>query len=241
MALEPCPTIFHLANPSSLNFSVITLAALVDSINPCAIAVLLILLETLLLTDQRKKALKIGLIFILGLYITYFIFGIGLFSALSLEKIQQFAPYLHKIIGGLAILIGLFNIKDFFFYGKGFVMEIPRAWRPQLGAILRTVTSPIGALLVGAIVTLFELPCTGGPYIFALGYLSSITTCLKAIPIILYYNLIFVLPLLILTGLLVLGFANIESAHRWREKNVRLLHLIAGIIMLGLGIWVILS
>lgn len=217
---------------------VITGAAFVDSINPCAIAVLLILLETLILTGGRNRALKVGLSFIFGLYLAYLIFGIGLFSVLSFRSL---APYLHKAIGGLAILVGLLNIKDFFFYGKGFLMEIPRSWRPTLGSILRKAISPVGAFLIGFLVCLFELPCTGGPYIFALGILAKQTTKSLALLILLYYNLIFVLPLLLITGLVYFGYSTVERATEWKEKNIKLLHLIAGIIMFGLGIWVFLS
>ncbi len=235
--INPCPTIFHYPEISSFAWPIITLAALVDSINPCAIAVLLILLETLILTQGKKSAVKVGLFFILGLYLTYLAFGLGFFQALAFQKL---APYLHKIIGALALIIGLLNIKDFFFYGKGMLMEIPRSWRPKLGAVIRGATSPIGALIVGVIVTFFELPCTGGPYVFAVGYLASFKTCWQAIPILLYYNLIFVLPLLLLTGFIYFGWASVEKTEKWRTKNIKILHLLAGIIMLGLGLWLLL-
>ena len=59
--------------------------------------------------------------------------------------------------------------------------------------------------------------------------------------IILIYNIFFVLPLIIITLLLYAGFTNIEKAKQWKERNIRILHLIAGIIMLILGIVVVLG
>ncbi len=226
--------------PNAVNLSptlpVITGAAFVDSINPCAIAVLLILLATLLATGNRKKALKTGLAFILALYLTYFALGIGLIGVLNLSG---FATVFHQFIGILAIIVGIFNIKDFFWYGGGgFVMEIPRSWRPKLKEMLGKATSPITAFFIGIIVTLFELPCTGGPYVFVLGLLSQNLPWAKVIPILLYYNLVFVLPLIILSGLIYFGYSSVEKANLWKEKNIRILHLVAGIIMVILGIWV---
>lgn len=208
-------------------------AALVDSINPCAIAVLLILLGTLLAAGDKKKAFKAGLAFTLSIYIAYFLFGIGLFSAL---KISGLAYWFSKIIGVLAIIIGLANIKDYFWYGAGgFVMEIPRRWRPRLQRLLRGVTSPAGAFLMGFVVSLFELPCTGGPYIVILGLLAEKTTRIQAIPLLLLYNLFFIFPLLLINFLIFAGHITLKDTKAWKEKNIRNLHLIAGIIMVILG------
>lgn len=215
---------------------VITGAAFVDSINPCAIAVLLILLATLLATKDKNKALKTGGAFILALYLTYFALGIGFIGILNLSG---FAKIFHQFIGILAIIIGIFNIKDYFWYGGGgFVMEIPRRWRPKLKELLSRATSPGVAFLIGVVVTLFELPCTGGPYIFVLGLLSQNLPWIKVIPILLYYNLVFVLPLIVISGLIYFGYSSVEKANLWKEKNIKVLHLIAGIIMIVLGFWV---
>lgn len=118
-------------------------------------------------------------------------------------------------------------------------MEIPRSWRPTLKKMLGTVTSPFGAFVMGFAVCLFELPCTGGPYIFILGLLAERATFLSAIPILLLYNMFFVLPLIAITLLLYFGFANVDSASKWKENNLRKLHLVAGLVMLALGIVVL--
>ena len=214
-------------------------AAIVDSINPCAIAVLLILLGALLATGDKKKAFKAGFAFTFSIYIAYFLFGVGLFSAIQITGISY---WFYQIIGYLAILVGLVNIKDYFWYGAGgFVMEIPRRWRPALKNILGNVTTPIGAFFAGFVVCLFELPCTGGPYIMILGLLAERTTQMAAIPILLLYNLFFILPLIIITLLIYFGYTNIEKTTKWKDENIRKLHLIAGIIMLILGAIIILG
>lgn len=230
-----CGLTHDISNPS---FYVITSAALVDSINPCAIAVLLILLGSLIMTNDKRKAVLTGLAFTIGLFLAYFLAGLGLFHVLNLTGL---AKWFHLIIGILAIIIGLSNIKDFFWYGAGgFITEIPRKWRPSLKNILGKITNPVPAFLIGFVIIFFELPCTGGPYLFTLGYLASFPKT-SLIRILLYYNLIFVLPLLVITALIYFGYSSVKKATSWKDRNIKILHLISGIIMLGLGIWVIIN
>jgi len=222
----------------SISYLTIISAAIVDSINPCAIAVLLILTAALLTVGNKKKVLLSGIAFTTSIYIAYFLFGLGLFSALQISGLSF---WFYEIIGIIAILIGLANIKDYLWYGAGgFVMEIPRSWRPALKKMLGKVTSPLGAFLIGFVICLFELPCTGGPYIVILGLLAERTTQVAAIPILLIYNLFFVLPLLLITFLMHFGFATVEKTNEWKEKNIRKLHLITGVVMLILGALVVL-
>lgn len=219
---------------------VITGMALVDSINPCAIAVLVILLGALMLINEKKRALKGGLAFTAAIYISYFLFGLGI--SYTLQFAQGMAFYIFKGVGVLAVIIGLANIKDFFWYGGGgFVMEIPRKWRPTLIGMLKKVTSPLGAFLIGFAVTLFELPCTGGPYFVVLGLLSAYGDIYRVIPILLYYNVFFVLPLLVITALIYFGLSSVEEAGKWKERNIKALHLVSGLVMVGLGIWILIA
>jgi len=219
---------------TGLTLGTIIGAAIVDSINPCAIAVIILLLGGLLATGDKKKALYAGMAFTASIYIAYLLFGLGLLSAI---QISGFSAIVVKGAGVLAIIIGLLNIKDFIWYGGGgFVIEIPRAWRPRLKQMLEAITSPAGAFAIGFTVCLFELPCTGGPYLFILGLLSDKTTILTALPWLVVYNLFFVLPLLLITFMMYYGIADAQQVGAWKERNLRLLHLIAGIVMTALGI-----
>jgi len=65
-------------------FGIMLPAAISDSINPCAFAVMLLLLTTILSKHKsRKKALLAGALFSFAVFITYLAMGLGLFSALA--------------------------------------------------------------------------------------------------------------------------------------------------------------
>ena len=208
-------------------------AAAVDAINPCAFAVLIILLTTILATKSRHRALLAGLAFTTSIFISYFLMGIGLYTAINATGITH---WFYGIVAVLAILIGLFNLKDYLWYGKWFVMEVPMKWRPKLKSLIKGVTSVPGAFLVGFAVSLFLLPCTSGPYIVILGLLAKTSTKNFALCLLILYNLVFILPMLIITLAIYFGFTTTKKAEEWRKGKLKVLHLIAGIILLLLGI-----
>jgi cytochrome c biogenesis protein CcdA len=220
----------------SLTMPILIGAALVDSINPCEFAVLLILIATILVSGNKKRALLSGLAYSASIFISYFLMGLGLYSVIS----SFGTPVVFmKIIGGIAILIGLFNIKDYFWYGKVFLMEVPLSWRPKLKSLVKSITGPLSAFLIGFLVSLFLLPCTSGPYIVILGMLGHGETLLRAIWLLLLYNFIFILPMITISIGMYFGM-NVEKAEETRNKNLKVLHLIAGVIMVIIGLFLIL-
>lgn len=228
---------------SDLTLSGILALAGADAVNPCALAVLLILLTSILTKYPKKKnkALLSGILFSLAVLICYFALGaLIIFGFKSVASISSIGSSLiYKILGVIAILIGLFNMKDWLSYGAGgFVIEVPISWRPKMKRFINSITSPTGAFLIGIIVSLFLLPCTSGPYFVAGGLLSDLGWS-SALPWLLLYNLIFILPMVGITLFIYGGFASVEEISDWRERNIERLHLVTGLILIGLGIYVL--
>ncbi|MFH1780280.1 MAG: cytochrome c biogenesis protein CcdA [Candidatus Micrarchaeota archaeon] len=221
-----------------LTIPAVILAAAVDAINPCAFAVLILLITAVLASGNRRRALLAGLAFTLAVYLAYFAMGLGLFSVIQASGLSQAFYYAVAI---LAIFVGLFNLKDYFWYGKWFIMEVPLSWRPRMKKIISRVTSIPGAFFAGLIVSLFLLPCTSGPYIVILGLLAKATSRDYAFMLLVLYNLIFVLPMLLITLGIYFGFTTSEQAEDWRKNKLKTLHLIAGVLMLLLGVGMIAS
>jgi cytochrome c biogenesis protein CcdA/glutaredoxin len=221
----------------------ISLAA-VDAVNPCALAVLTLMLVAILTYNPRdkKKLLLAGLAFSVSVFIMYLIYGLIIIKSFQLiQALTSVRIILYKILGGFALILGVLNVRDYIVYRPGRIgTEMPIWMRPKLKKLIEGVTSPKGAFIIGLFVTLFLLPCTIGPYIIAGGILSA-QAIVKAIPPLLLYNLIFVLPMVILTFIVYRGFAKVEDISGWKDKNIRKLHLFAGVIMVLLGIAMILG
>jgi len=225
----------------NLTISAVILAAAADSVNPCTFAVLVLLLGTLLVAQRKgRKALvlKAGFAFTIAIFVSYFLMGIGIFSAIQAAGIQR--PFI-MAVSSLAILLGLWNMKDYFAYGKWFTIEVPQRWRPTVKRLTASVISVPGAFFAGVVDSLFLLPCSSGPYIAILALLSKTTTRTEGILYLLLYNVIFVLPLAAITLAVHFGFTTTARAERWRSARLGKLHLVSGIIMFLLGAGMLLA
>lgn len=223
----------------------ITFLALADSVNPCAIAVLTMILVSILIANpgKKKNVLFAGLSFVVAVFIGYLIYGtlIIQFFKIFAEFLRGGTGYIYNGLAILAMIIGALNIKDFFNYkAGGIATEMPVFMRPKVKKIIHSITSPAGAFIIGFIVTLFLLPCTIGPYIVASGLLSELGF-LNAIPWLIYYNTLFILPMLIITLLIYWGFTKVQDVSGWKERNIRKLHLIAGILLFLVGLGLLLG
>ncbi len=209
-------------------------AALADSVNPCAILVLVILLSFIsLYHESRKRLILSAASFIFSVFITYVLVGVGIVKALTFLDITE---TVRTFVGVLAIVVGVFNIKDYIAYGSGgFAIEIPQAWRPYLFSLLRKATTPWAAFAIGSVVTLIELPCTGGPYFFAIGILSKLGMTPTFFAYLILYNLIFISPLIFISIMVYVGKLSVEKASDWQAKNSKRLHLVTGVLMLAAG------
>lgn len=221
----------------SLNLTplAVVCGAAVDAINPCALSILILLMASMLAEGERKKALVTGFSFIAAVYLSYFLMGIGTLTLIRSYTIN-YSGVFYKVVGIIAILFGLLNIKDYFWYGGGgFIMEVPQRWRPKMKEMIKKVVSPWGAFIVGLVISLFLLPCLSGPYVVILGMLAAKASFFKGFLYMIVYNLVFILPMSIVVLAMYFGLPP-EKAEEWRKNKLRLLHLIAGVILVALGI-----
>lgn len=208
-----------------------------DGFNPCAIWVLCFLLTLLIYAKSRKKILLIGLIFVLTSSIVYFLF---MAAWLNFFLMIGFVTYLRVLVALVAIIVGVINTKDFFFFKKGVSLTIPDKWRPRLFEKMRNLVreQALFAIIIGTIAlaftaNTFELICTFG---FPAIYTRALT--LHNLPPLIYYlylalyNIVYVIPL----AVIVLIFTWTMGAHRFTEKQGKLLKLISGLLMLILGL-----
>lgn len=220
-------------------FWILVPAAIWDSINPCAFAVMFILLSSILKEQWNKKTVILAwALFTLSVFISYVAMWFWLYKALASTS-SIF--YLKLIVWILGVLIWLANLKDYFWYWKLFKMEVPDSWRPNMRKVLKKVVSPMWAFFVWFLISLFLLPCSSGPYLVVLWYLASESASITTwwYLYILIYNIIFIIPMIIITLLIWLWYKNIWEMSEYKELNVEKLHLITWVIMLLLWIYIL--
>ncbi len=225
-----------LINPSgidskSLLFLVLA-TALIDSLNPCAFSVLLLTIAFLFsLGKTREVAVKVGGTYIFGIFISYLLIGLGILQALQFFGIPHFMA---KITASLLVVLGGLGIVGELIPSFPIKLKIPAASHGVMARLMEKRSIPT-AFILGAFVGLCEFPCTGGPYLLILGLLHDHTTYFSGIWHLVIYNVIFVLPLV----LILLAASNervLQKVQEWRKDNIKKFRLWGGIAAVILGI-----
>ena len=225
--------------PKSVPLLILIGAAIVDSINPCTIAVLVILLTTLLTVMSRKYVLFSGFAFSLAIFLSYFAMGVGLYSFFATTS--HFKTVFYYFLFLLATIMGLINIRAYFQYRPGFVsLEMPMFLRKIVRGCMQKIKTTkfvtLTSFLLGFLCSVTLIPCSSGPYIIVLGMLSHEAQKWLAYSLLVLYNLIFIAPMLLITLIIYFGKTQAEKVGEWKEKHIRELHLASGIILLIIGI-----
>lgn len=209
----------------------------VDWINPCMFWVLIFLLTYLLSVWSRKKVLYSWLIFIVTTFVLYFVIMYLMHKLIfSTSFLLPYIAYIKYAIWAIAIVLGVIEIKDYFWPGKGISLAIPKAIKPTLEYITKKWTY-MSSFVLAVLSTFVELPCTIG---IPLAYVGAVGENINIFVALTVYNAFFVLPLLII----VLGIYYWLSAFKsddWdlsinSQESKKLMRLIAGLILIILGV-----
>ena len=208
---------------------------LADGVNPCAFAVLLVFLGLMFgLRRSRGMILAVDGLFILMIYVAYLGIGLGLLRALTLFESPHFLAWAGAAV---VIALGLVNVKDALWPGRGPSLRIPAVGHRAIerwlsrGTLLAT---GVGGLLVG----LCTFPCSGGIYVAILGLLASQTTFGQGLGYLLAYNVAFVAPLIVILGF-VSNRRTMGALSRWEARNIVTFKGLTGLAMILLGVAIV--
>ena len=215
----------------------ITLAGLIDGINPCAIGMMVMLLGYLLVFAKKpERVMKTGLLYIGTVFVTYLVVGLGLYSVVSKFDLSGGAKILNYVIAAVMIGAGLIQFKDFLGIEAGPHLRIPTASKAKLQGLVEKVSYPM-TIVLGVLVTLLETPCSLPIYVGTATILSSSG---MAFPMVLgyflYYNFLFVLPLIVVLVVMWRGQKMVEMKE-WEHKAEKWMHLALSMVLLAIGIW----
>ncbi|MFQ5466518.1 MAG: cytochrome c biogenesis CcdA family protein [Kiloniellaceae bacterium] len=217
----------------------VVITGLLDSVNPCAFAVILLLVAFLFtLRKARSQILKLGFVYIGMIFLVYFAIGLGLLGTVRLSD----EPHLVARLGSwLLIGLGAINLIEYYVPRFPFRLHMPAFAGARAHALIKKATLPatVGA---GILVGLCTFPCSGGIYVSVITLLNAKTTMAWGVGYLALYNVMFVLPLI---GIL-LATGNRVTAKGWAtwERHHALdIRLWYGLSMVALGavmlLWVI--
>ncbi len=229
----------YLAEQGGLvSFPLVTIAGLADGINPCAIGMMVMLLGYLVVFAKKpERVLRTGLLYVGVVFATYLVVGLGLYSAVTRLDLSGEARVLNFIVGSVLIVAGLIQLKDFAGVEWGPHLRIPTASKARLIGLVERVSYPATALLA-VLVTVLETPCSlplyaGTATILAQSGMPKIFILMYFV----YYNFLFILPLLVVL-LVVWRGKRLLEVKEWEHKAKRWMHLSLGIVLIGMG-WIL--
>ncbi len=218
----------------------VVVAGVVDGINPCAFTVLLLFVTAMTTTLQvgeqnvgaiRRRLLGMGSIYIAAVFITYLALGVGLLKSLDFFT-RQHVPA--RFAALLAVLFGLWMLKDYFLPGLGWRLQAPG----QLGSVARRMgqKATIPALVTGGfLIGLCTVPCSGAVYLGVLSLLALQPTALLGYGYLVLYNVVFILPLLVIL-IVAASRPTLRRVAHWNLHHKEWVRLVlgGGVVVMGL-------
>ncbi len=217
-----------------LNLVTVVLAGLVDGLNPCAIAVLLVFISATLLAvgatmdgsvGHRRRALfRGGAAYVAGMFVTYLLIGLGLMGFAGALRQDHIGT---KIFAIVAIAWSLLALQEALLPELGERLHMPPMLHEGAQRWVHRASLP-GLFVAGSLIGLCTVPCSGNVYIAVLALLSSRNDLAEALGYLVVYNLAFVVPLVLLLGAAATPMA-MRSLARWQLHNRASLKLALGL------------
>jgi cytochrome c biogenesis protein CcdA/glutaredoxin len=225
-------------------FSVLTVigAGLLDGVNPCAFATLIFFISYLIMRSKRKRdILVVGMSFGAGVFVAYFLAGLGLYKYVAQAPwFFAIAKWFYLVIGLFALVIAFLSLRDAIRVRHGrledMTLQLPSRQKDAIHRLIRKTANTgflaSSAFLVAFPVSLFEFLCTGQTYLptIVLIYSQSALRA-RATLLLVMYNLLFILPLVIITVVAWLGTTS-ERMVAWLTRNAVIVKVATTVLFL---------
>ena len=237
---------------SNMGWLTVVIAGLVDGINPCAFATLIFFVSYLTLSGrQGKEVLIVGGSFTVGVFLAYLAVGLGLYKVLEAvgSTLEIVSNIVYGVTGVFCLVLAVLSFLDYRKAKKGqiedMLLNLPEPLRKRINATIRkgrnTSNYAFGAFFAGVLISFLELACTGQVYLPTIIFVSSIPEMrLRALLYLVIYNLLFILPLVVIFVLVYYGTTS-KDLTKFLQERAALVKFIMGVIFIALGGWLILS
>ena len=223
-------------------------AGLLDGVNPCAFATLIFFVSLLVLNGRgRRSILVTGLSYGAGVLVSYYALGAGFLSIAGILPLRERLSSLLELalLLFLAVMAGI-SFRDYLLARKGRFGELTLRLSPAVhrrvhgllrlagGRLMSVPLTVLMSFLIGVLVALLELGCTGQVYLPAVGYILKVRGDASGYLYLLVYNLAFITPLLILLAAVVAGVSSRRLAAIFESgtATVRLLFFLLFLVLI---------
>jgi thiol-disulfide isomerase/thioredoxin len=239
----------------------ILLAGLIEGLNPCALATLIFFISYLTMIGQKRKEIfMVGMGFSGSSFATHLLLGFGILSFLQhFSFFPLFSRVVYLITFVFSFFLGVLSLYDYIQLKRGrpskMKLQVPNFLKKRIHHIIRAKSGGLeenkegqsgrfllAAVFIGFIVTLLQSTCTSQVYLPTLLFVTNIPSLREsAVLYLILYNLIYILPLLVIFGIVYWGVTSEQLAYflQKRASTIKLLTAffflaLAGILILNL-------
>jgi len=236
----------------SFGFLTVAFAGLVDGLNPCAFATLVFFVSYLALSGRRgREVLAVGAAFTLGVFLAYLAVGLGFYKVLDLlgDWLTTLRRWVYGLTGMFCAVLAVFSFTDFLKARQGEIgdmaLNLPHALRMRINAVIRqgrrSRAFVAGSFVTGVVVSFLELACTGQVYLPTIVFVvSQPDTRVCALAFLVLYNLLFILPLVVVFILAYYG-ATSKQLTRFLQRRAAAIKLGMALLFAVLAAWLLYS
>jgi len=221
-----------------INLYLLTGAALMNGLNPCGIGMMITFLGYLMVFSGREKdkgwLYKTGVVYILSVFLTYLALGLFFYGIAYYLQRWWLASLFKYLVGGGIFVAGLVQIKDVFWQDLPFHLQMPTFGFEKINKLMAKTSLGVTAL-VGILTTVFSSPCMLPIYLGTTSVMArSGLPMFNILAYFLYYNLIFITPLMVILLIMTEGKRVVEMKE-WQHKNTGWLRFVLGVVLLFVG------
>lgn len=228
------------------------LAGLIDGLNPCAFATLIFFVSYLTISNRKGKEILItGGMFTLGVFLAYFLVGIGFYKVLEklTAVVKPIGLIINIITAALCLVFAYLSIKDFFKARAGdtadMALNLPEGIRKRINKTIREGSKASkyywGAFVSGLLISLLEFACTGQMYLPMITSMISMESMRgQGILWLGLYNLMFIIPLVVVFVLAYFGTTS-KQLTTFFKKHAATVKISLAIIYIALAIFLIID
>ena len=233
----------------SFSFLAVLGAGLLDGVNPCAFTTIIFFVSYLAVMGRRgRDILFVGVAFTMAVFLTYLLVGVGVLGFVhSLGVIRTLSRVVYLATGVFCLVLAAFSFVDWYRIRQGrlddITLKLPEALQKRVHKAIRegrNVRNYVWAAFVtGFAVSLLELACTGQVYLPTIIFVSGVPELrMNALFYLVLYNLMFILPLVVIFVLVYYGTTSKQLTGFFRG-NAAWVKALTAILFAALGSWLL--
>ncbi len=230
----------------SINLLAITSTALVNGLNPCGIGMMITFLGYLLVfgptsrdaTQGKSQILKSGLLYLLSVFVTYLFLGLFFYGLAFYLQRLWLASFFKYIMALILVSAGVIQLKDVFWPNLPVHLRMSDLGYKKINTLLAG-SGKWMAVVVGVLTTAFSTPCMLPLYIGTTSYIArSGLPMWQVFGLFMYYNFIFILPILVIL-LVMVGGKQVVEMKEWEHKYNKQLRFLMAVFLFGIAYFLV--